>query len=218
MNYALYCYANTTGISLSGFNFFSFLLISLGFHVMPKGSIRILQESRSRDFIPGWWTVIEPYLWVMMEMMETSQNLNHQIHWKWLIWVGKHHVFDVSTQPFGEETQERHVSWWVHGWLMVQFGLQLVKINYNDMGCIVSNGLHYTADVITHGVYIFYTMWMWLHIMHNTIFLNSSYSLSKTVASQDKAIVTVFPLLTLGMDAIVLHPIELNLLSLSACQ
>ena len=36
-------------------------------------------------------------------------------------------------------------------------------INYkdkNDMGRIVSNGLYYTADVITHGVYIFYTMWM----------------------------------------------------------
>lgn len=44
MNYALYRYANTTGISLSAFNFFSFILISLGFHVMPKGSIRILQQ------------------------------------------------------------------------------------------------------------------------------------------------------------------------------
>ena len=126
----------------------------------------------------------------------------------------------VSKQPFGEETQERHVSWWVQGWFGTIW-LQLVKINYkdcNDMGRIVSNGLYYTVDVITHGVYIFYTMWMWLHIMHNTIFLNSGYSSSKTVASQDKAIVTVFPLLTLGMDAIVLHPIELNLLSLSAYQ
>ena len=47
--------------------------------------------------------------------------------------------------------------------VLVQFGLQLVKINYkdyNDMGRIVSNGLYHTADVITHGVYIFYTMWM----------------------------------------------------------